>query len=557
MARASPAATPTLATTPRRQSCDRCHGQKLRCTRAGNRDTGACNRCLRHGSQCVYSASLPKGRPSMYRFAEAYTAPSTRPAGPPAPTTPELCHRHPTSPRPASANVSADASPNKSGSRNTDRDINRDNILAGLAQSSMPMPVLTPASTSSSSWSWPASINWNEMQIDRSEQDQSQPASNLHMTFGAQIEGGAAFLDAPPTNILNWTSTQNGDIEGYAQNAPLSPTSLHEHGHGLGNDALDNSSRSSSISMDKTRPDVGIAQLSQLSTHLNVLHRSSCTLAEAARSPCPSRSNIHAHQSPLISDAAFKSVAAWLLHISADTDLVVCPDFPHPTTDPKNTSDTLHDVFSASHQLLEILRCLHADTVPRTPHSASTVLSSAARTHLDFWSSINPEATQPRPAHNNITASSYEWTKGLSGGTHRSSQYSSTVVRHLVIACYTLLLNIYVEVLIALQRGADLRSYCLSDIDSDTAADAAPLADIRLVLVAQLCAYLLERQQQAVDAYLSPQSSSVSSSSQNHTPSGSHQPSPPASTYAGREAMSSLEMEVQQRLVQLRRTLRI
>jgi hypothetical protein len=55
-------------TPRRRQSCDRCHGQKLRCTRASNDDTGACIRCRRQGAQCIYSSCLPKGRPSMYRL---------------------------------------------------------------------------------------------------------------------------------------------------------------------------------------------------------------------------------------------------------------------------------------------------------------------------------------------------------------------------------------------------------------------------------------------------------------------------------------------------------
>ncbi|KAI8942365.1 hypothetical protein NX059_000440 [Plenodomus lindquistii] len=52
---------------PTRQSCDRCHKQKLRCKRPDNSDTDACERCLRKGTECTYSSSLPKGRPSTYR----------------------------------------------------------------------------------------------------------------------------------------------------------------------------------------------------------------------------------------------------------------------------------------------------------------------------------------------------------------------------------------------------------------------------------------------------------------------------------------------------------
>ncbi|KAF5579113.1 hypothetical protein FPCIR_11253 [Fusarium pseudocircinatum] len=65
-----PLASPSLLTTApsRRQSCDRCHSQKLRCTPAGGGRTGACGRCYRHGTQCVYSPSRPKGRPSLHHY---------------------------------------------------------------------------------------------------------------------------------------------------------------------------------------------------------------------------------------------------------------------------------------------------------------------------------------------------------------------------------------------------------------------------------------------------------------------------------------------------------
>jgi hypothetical protein len=53
--------------TPKRQSCDRCHKQKLRCLRPTDGDGGACERCIRSKAQCVYSSSLPKGRPSSHR----------------------------------------------------------------------------------------------------------------------------------------------------------------------------------------------------------------------------------------------------------------------------------------------------------------------------------------------------------------------------------------------------------------------------------------------------------------------------------------------------------
>lgn len=59
---------------PQRQSCDRCYKQKLRCTRENVSEEKACDRCSRKGVPCVYSLSLPKGRPSLKRLADESAA---------------------------------------------------------------------------------------------------------------------------------------------------------------------------------------------------------------------------------------------------------------------------------------------------------------------------------------------------------------------------------------------------------------------------------------------------------------------------------------------------
>lgn len=50
----------------KRQSCDRCHAQKVRCSQS-DCDSGPCVRCSRQKTQCVYSTALPRGRPSAQR----------------------------------------------------------------------------------------------------------------------------------------------------------------------------------------------------------------------------------------------------------------------------------------------------------------------------------------------------------------------------------------------------------------------------------------------------------------------------------------------------------
>ncbi|KAK3373156.1 hypothetical protein B0T24DRAFT_622265 [Lasiosphaeria ovina] len=67
---------------------------------------------------------------------------------------------------------------------------------------------------------------------------------------------------------------------------------------------------------------------------------------------------------------------------------------------------------------------------------------------------------------------------------------------------------------------------------------------MRLVMIVQLCCYLIKRQQQAVDSYLGPREPSAAGSD-------------PAALSAPDLPPSDLEVELQQRLAQLLQTLRI
>ncbi|KFY16431.1 hypothetical protein V492_01340 [Pseudogymnoascus sp. VKM F-4246] len=85
----SSSARPTPA---KRASCDRCRLQKIRCPRPNSDDLSSCVRCRYLGIQCVYSAPLPKGRPSGSRksSSKSFTAPKEVPLLPQPPqTTPE------------------------------------------------------------------------------------------------------------------------------------------------------------------------------------------------------------------------------------------------------------------------------------------------------------------------------------------------------------------------------------------------------------------------------------------------------------------------------------
>ncbi|CAO1600136.1 hypothetical protein XANCAGTX0491_003839 [Xanthoria calcicola] len=517
-----PTSNPAVA-AKKRQSCDRCHGQKLRCIRVGTNESDACNRCLRQGATCVYSSSLPKGRPNMYRLADASIAPSNPPA--PAPISPEHHRHHQPSPFTATADVNANINANPKASAHED-----------------PMTMDTSTSESTSTWPWLEPFNWNDMDVDGSEQDSNHWTSNAHNTVDPHSDAGAAFLDAFPS-LLGWANAGNSDGDG----RPPSPIRLHEHGHGLGSDLFETTS-TSTIVTDKSGPDVGIARLSQLSTRLYPLHQSSCNLADVAGSSGQTKDRGHAHQNQLIDDAAFKSVAGWLVHVSANLDSSSRND-PRDSLEKTTAGDTLQNAFSASHHLLETLRGLQADSGPEVSSSAlvdpNSASGSTGGTRLDPWGNFTPPLS--RSGSNDEDSSYGAKRKGSSSYARPSCQYSNTVVRHLVMACHTLLLNIYVAVLIALQHDADR----WSSGDSEADVDPAALADIRLVLSVQLCSYLIERQHQAVDSYLSPVSPPP------HEGSGSQQPNSPGSTTAHREVMTDLRMEVQQRLERLRQSLRI
>ncbi|KAJ3498153.1 hypothetical protein NLG97_g1339 [Lecanicillium saksenae] len=57
----------TSPTPAKRASCDRCRLQKIKCPQTDSDDLSSCARCRSLSMECVYSAPLPKGRPSRSR----------------------------------------------------------------------------------------------------------------------------------------------------------------------------------------------------------------------------------------------------------------------------------------------------------------------------------------------------------------------------------------------------------------------------------------------------------------------------------------------------------
>lgn len=429
----------------------------------------------------------------------------------------------------------------------SDPSTNEHSSLAGLMDTSM--------SEIMSTWPQTETLSWDDTQleVDWISHDPCHVDNRLASVDAFGDDGSAREEPDPPS------PTQ-----------PPRPTSRchpHTYAHGQpGGGALEKQDGSSRSNMNKSIesegggggtmnmlrdkcmswPSLVIAQLSQLSTRLSSLRYSSYTLAKAAElSSCRLPNG---RQTPLIDTAAFDSVAAWLAygHDSAHTNAnpslhapAECGGHcPNPALETKATDGhgILHDVFSASDRLLETLRDLQAK---------NTVES--------FNSSAATSATTPSAAPSGQSSVYLGLTKGPWSGSQQHCNNTRQIIRHLVMACGTLLLEIYMAVLIALQHDA------YHGISVNTTA----LGDVRLVLVVQLCSYFIDRQQQAVDLCLAPQTPLSPLSVNGRFPqksdlSGSQQPNLPGLVLntADIEVLSDLKSQVQQKLAHLRQTLR-
>ena len=297
-------------------------------------------------------------------------------------------------------------------------------------------------------------------------------------------------------------------------------------------------------------PNSVIAQLSQLSTCLSAIRHSSSLLAKAALSfSCCVPSGKGA---PLIDAAAFKSVGAWLAHghgsnsLSAQTSTLDCTEnegnylISTEKTESRAGHGIFHDVFSVSHRMLDILRKLQAKNAiePFSSSTANSVLrpltSSSDQNGLftglteGSWSSTRLDSSQPNSIH------------------------TMQIIRHLVKACEALLLEIYMAILTAVQH----------DVSHHASGSTTSLGDVRLVMTVQLCSYLIERQNQAVDLYLAPQGpiSPVSMSGTSTLKFSNFAPQQPVlpggvAGAADVEIFGDIKTQLQGRLARLRQTL--
>ena len=522
MGGSSTVASETSSQRPRRQSCDRCHTQKVRCTRSENRKTGQCDRCLRKGSQCVYSSCLPKGRPSLYRVSEtssnskAHSAPSLSPAI----SSPDRSSAQADVPDPPIQDTMAVSPADVLGEHDTEHDADVDMDIHGEHFSAL------PCSTGSfddfcTNW-WPgAHLDANVLPEKLGSEFHLDPALNSaqpfsNMEFPAHISGMPEAVSTDSSSSASRIDSHQQSLDWEAIQGTSRRTSRNSR-------TSSHSSRSSRSRADKDAIEHCISQLSRLSTHSSqLLCFSRNFLGDALDSQPSSKAQDSAVRAQQGIKSVFKSINSWLVRGCANTDPT--PSFNLGST---NSSELLHYVFSASNHLLEILRQIRTASKASTPTSAATAF--------------------PSPA--SIGAASRAESSGASA-PEEEQDYS--IVRHLVLVCATLLLNMYIAALVALQRSSDVINSSLRKHESldepNEHMDAASRAHMQLVSVVQLCSYFIRRQNQTLDTMM------ANCKTASHRRVQRDQNSRQVVSF---DAMSELETEVEGRLRHLQQSLYI
>lgn len=358
-------------------------------------------------------------------------------------------------------------------------------------------PCVAPITTTSGNsnictlpWGQMSSFDWNEGQVDWGDITMIETMPDAHHvpTTATPVSRILPSIEAPlhPLQVLAGFSV---------------PESRATSGEGGGGEreraeSVVLSSRTSttgggeSLLLAKQEPDVAIAQLTQLSARLSLLHRSAFNVARTAEKLAHTmRTDANFHPIPLLDDAAFASVAAWLARGSNDMAPTATVDTtPHSGHETKTTagSGILHDIFSTSQRFLEVMRLVETGNgEPPSGISTPSMMSSSSVSPTTGLSTSMESMTNWSSGH------TPEYSAFPPSGTYRNTD---VVVRHMVFVCHTLLLDVYSAVAIALEHDGG------PNVSTKTGA----LGAIRLASVLQLCSYLIERQHQAVELYFSP-----------------------------------------------------
>lgn len=462
-----------------RQSCDRCHAQKLRCVRESNNThpsggvadhRGSCQRCNRLRSKCVYSISAPKGRPSIYSVTPRIDSPQKPSKDGPAISNAETLDDQ--------SRVSASTMP-------------ADEATVVVSSNNI---------TATSPFELPGQKE-NGMNYDADQ------------WFQQFVDAGSADSTVIDANMLDWAFDESNNMTEHQ---------FHVFDTSSSNDEISSRSMSSSVvEPTSTKTNENGAALSESLEKLSRLNMRLCTFnsltSAFALDGCGH------HDGPIVDEAAVITMTSWMSHASNGTSNDTASAAATAGQASDSVGAVMCDIFSAARELWEILGSL------TTCHSSATGSSSPA------------EECQASPITNMLASSNCSEHRELTSLVMVEDESSTRKVRdavdQMVIACSILLMNIFTVVITAIQR------------DAEQWAPTTPMADIRPILVTQVCSYVIDRHNRALDTYDQgrPQSQSLDSDSAIKTLEMS----------ARREELARLRGDVQIRFDRLRKFLRI
>ncbi|KAJ5740977.1 hypothetical protein N7493_000849 [Penicillium malachiteum] len=476
-------------TLPLRQSCDRCHGQKLRCVRQSSSSaTGVCDRCLRQGAPCVYSFSLPKGRRSTYAGSTTVQSESATSSRRPLSTIMDsTCASTPSStPIPALELPTETSSKSASGARTPVSTIS-EHLNINSCPSFHHLQETGEQEPSSMVW-LDKSLNFSLDGMGTStinETDVNEAQSQLNLETFLNRSG---FEDVNMSNIENiyaWPEhesveeIQAGHHEILTNQDPVSSLPSQNHGQPPGQAFMNPIAAKDLpdyVNLEST--DDFIARVSQLSASLHASYRATSDLTSKIGGIGP-----YSRRLPLFDEQSLRSASTW--PAAPNTNINTYPlmsSEPSPLglamgslVAPKTLGSILITTFSASHCLLQVLHEIK-------------IINTTAQHNLSH-SDIHDDAGSST-------------TTNPSNGTREvlDCQHSITVIRHLIIACYILVLKTWSALLVALQHDAELSagsipfpSFDNPDRERDGATPHPPiLANMSLVLVVHLSSFLVD-----------------------------------------------------------------
>ncbi|RMZ66110.1 hypothetical protein GMOD_00005179 [Pyrenophora seminiperda CCB06] len=429
---------------PTRQSCDRCHKQKLRCKRPDNSDTDSCERCLRKGAECTYSSSLPKGRPSSYRLDHG-------------------------SPEPGYASIEWALVPSDRVEALEHHEVPCTTNPTDLVGDCMPMTISDGGSPDF--WA----------QFMRGEEDNTTIAgimSDIDMTFNAAsvpqqaspvIQGktpGPANQQYNNTKFVDHRDVNSYQQQGQQRRQRHRSRTVHQPSPPA-ETALQNSDKDIiSSPKEQGHLDQSILHLSQLSARLSSLLSSSRDYPSTTNNAsvfCSDENPALLQLQNNIS-ALFESITVWLAHGPGHLQAVQAGT---NESCPSNQSQLMNHILSASFEMTQVIQHLRTITTG--------------------------ELTPPPSAGNTPQETLSE-----------SNQHPYCTVRYLVVVCVTLLLNTYIGIVISLQDSADAlkthewessqsQSRCPSDSAVYTWTKMGCIK-VQFVGMVQMCSSFMRRQ---------------------------------------------------------------